>query len=499
MMNGVRLSLLGNRGVELRPHEAVAIVQELIQSGAEVDLVPPFGPLTVDSIVILRDGRVGSSSCAATPAVSEVGRLLESMLPRGRGKVAGGLRYTLARAQLEVDAPPFDSLDALSASLARFESGDRRRVIRSLLARAGGLAPRFVPVTPPRTGGPKRSALRMADRGPKRSALRMADRGPKRSALPMTKRAWRAAAAVVTAFGLGWLAGDRAPSDEARPVSATTVELPAAAPSMPARDALPRSTEMYSPAFSRDGRTIFFHTGGARASRSALMKRNGGDQTAAAIPVVDDGARNYHARPSPDGGRVAYDSDRDGQRAVYIANVDGSNIRRVSRSGYAAVPTWSPDGDRLAFIRAEPGRPKVWNLWLLTDSTGELRRLTRFRYGQTWGASWLPDGRSVVFSHEDRIVRLSLSDGRMRSYPTPVQGRIVRTPAVSPDGHHVVFQVWHDGAWILDLADGAMRRLLADPTAEEFAWSPDGQRFAYHSRADGRWTIRVVPVSDSPA
>ena len=70
-------------------------------------------------------------------------------------------------------------------------------------------------------------------------------------------------------------------------------------------------------------------------------------------------------------------------------------------------------GDRLAFVRAEISRPKVWNLWLLTFSTGELRRLTRFTYGQTWGASWLHDGRRVVFSHEDRLVMLSLADGRM--------------------------------------------------------------------------------------
>lgn len=470
MMNGVRLSLLASRGVELRSHEAVAIVQELIQSSTEVELVPPFGPLSLDSVVILRDGRVGSSSSAATPAISEVGRLLESMLPRGREKVAGGLRYTLARAQLEVDAPPFDSLEALSASLARFEAGDRRRVIRSLLARAEGFEPRLVAVVPP---------------------------PPPAKRLPSF--AWGAAAAVATAFAVGWLAGNQVPRDEARPVSATTIELPAASPPTPALETQARSTEMYSPAFSRDGRTIFFHTGGSRASRSALMKRSGGAATAVAVAVVDDGARNYHAQPSPDGRRVAFDSDREGERAVYVANVDGSNIRRVSGTGYAAVPTWSPAGDRLAFIRAEPGQPKVWNLWLLTDSTGELRRLTRFRYGQTWGASWLPDGRSVVFSHEDRIVRLSLSDGRTRTYPTPVQGRIVRTPAVSPDGHQVVFQVWRDGAWILDLADGAMRRLLADPTAEEFAWSPDGRRFAYHSRANGRWTIRVAPVIHSPA
>jgi hypothetical protein len=171
MLNVVRLSLLAVRGVELRPHEAVAIVQELIHSSAEVELVPPFGPLSLESVVILPDGRVGSRSCAATPAVSEVGRLLEAMLPHGRGQ--GGLRYTLARAQLEVDAPPFDSLEALSVSLARFEAGDRRRVIRALLARAEGFEPRLVAVAPPRPPA-NRPAF-----------------------------AWRAGAAVVTSFVLG--------------------------------------------------------------------------------------------------------------------------------------------------------------------------------------------------------------------------------------------------------------------------------------------------------
>jgi hypothetical protein len=71
--------------------------------------------------------------------VSEVGRLLEAMLLQGsRQAVPGGLRYTVARASLEVDAPPFDSLRALSSSLSRFEKGDRRQVLRTLLARTEG-------------------------------------------------------------------------------------------------------------------------------------------------------------------------------------------------------------------------------------------------------------------------------------------------------------------------------------------------------------------------
>jgi hypothetical protein len=41
-----------------------------------------------------------------------------------------------------------------------------------------------------------------------------------------------------------------------------------------------------------------------------------------------------------------------------------------------------------------------------------------------------------------------------------------------------VFQLYRDGAWLLDVPTGTMRRLFADRNAEEFAWSPDGTQAA---------------------
>jgi hypothetical protein len=250
----------------------------------------------------------------------------------------------------------------------------------------------------------------------------------------------------------------------------------------------------FSPAFAADGTAIFFHTGGDRAARSAIEVVAAGSQTdgdPGVTTIVDDGSHNSHAQPSPDGRLVAFDSDRDGERGIYVANRDGSQVRRVSGTGYAAVPTWSRNSEWLAYIRSESDKPSVWNLWVQPAAGGNPRRVTNYRYGQTWAASWFPDHR-IAYSHEDTLMVMDLQTGEATRYRTPVKGQLVRTPAVSPDGTKIIFQVFRHGGWLLDLADGSMQRVLTDPTAQEFAWSPDGRRVAFHSRRDGKWGIYVL-------
>jgi Tol biopolymer transport system component len=237
---------------------------------------------------------------------------------------------------------------------------------------------------------------------------------------------------------------------------------------------------------------MFYHT---KAEDRSELVRADTDGTGAVLRItriVDDSSQNFHVRPSPDGTRIAFDSDRDGERGVYLADADGRHVRRITGDGFAAVPSWSPDGQTLAFVRAEEGRPRVWNLWTMNLESGGMRRLSNHSVGQPWGGSWFPDGKRIAYSHEDRLIVLDIARGTRRIYPSPRPGRLVRTPAVSPDGRRVIFQVYRDGAWLLEVEDGSMRKILADPSAEEYSWSPDGRRVAYHSRQSGHWGVWLM-------
>jgi hypothetical protein len=131
-----------NRGVGLRPHEAVAIVQQLVNTPVSAFerqwLETSPGPPSVHNVQLRDDGTVVCVGCHVTPAVFEIAILLQAMLAVGSRQVPGGLRYAIARGLLEVDAPPFDSIEEFSQGLERFERGSRCEVVRGALASSTG-------------------------------------------------------------------------------------------------------------------------------------------------------------------------------------------------------------------------------------------------------------------------------------------------------------------------------------------------------------------------
>jgi WD40-like Beta Propeller Repeat len=201
------------------------------------------------------------------------------------------------------------------------------------------------------------------------------------------------------------------------------------------------------------------------------------------------GPKTYNVQLSPDGKRVAFDSDRSGTRAVYVADRNGKNLRRVSGVGVAERPVWSPNSRRLAFMRA--GRTGVWNLWTVELETGTLRQVSFDRSGRPSGASWFPNSKRIGYSHGTEFRIVDVKNGRTQRFAAPRRGRIGAS-AVSPDGRRVVFRAGANATWLLDLSnDGPeqMRRILTDPSARAFSWAPDGKQLAYFSRRRGDWIV----------
>jgi serine/threonine protein kinase/Tol biopolymer transport system component len=148
--------------------------------------------------------------------------------------------------------------------------------------------------------------------------------------------------------------------------------------------------------------------------------------------------RNRYPIWSPDGTRVAYQSDRGGEHAIYMQRVNG--IGRPQRlagaqNGASLIPeSWSPDG-RLILISQEKG--SEFSLWTLSVQDGTLRPL-EVKSARMIGATFSPDGRWIAYSVSAGNDRALVSPDRgVFVQPFPLTGAIYQAPKVLIDFHPV--------------------------------------------------------------
>jgi TolB protein len=102
---------------------------------------------------------------------------------------------------------------------------------------------------------------------------------------------------------------------------------------------------------------------------------------------------------SPDGGQLAFTSDRDGAPHIWIMNVDGSGLRRITTASHCDSAAWSPDGQTILYVKGEArGR---FDIYSIEVQTGIERRLT-WAEGDNENPAWSPDGRFIIFTSTRR-------------------------------------------------------------------------------------------------
>ncbi len=136
------------------------------------------------------------------------------------------------------------------------------------------------------------------------------------------------------------------------------------------------------------------------------------------------------------GDQIAFISDRTGLPQLYTMNSDGSGVQQMTDGGYASSPSWSPNGQVIAFAwdrKYGPGAPGGQDIYVMEVATKKWIQLTHDG-GRCDFPSWSPDGRHIAYANS--------ADGRAD----------------------------HTRVWTM-LSDGTQRRPLTGPGADMPNWS----------------------------
>lgn len=302
---------------------------------------------------------------------------------------------------------------------------------------------------------------------------------------------------------------------------------------------------MNQPSWSPDGRFIVakkhFTTGRSLGTGEVWVYHVSGGGGVALVKKPDDKHQKELGEPiyAPDGKGVyfvrnttpgpifEYAQDSNTQLfAIERYDMATGDVETVAAGpGGAVRPTPSPDGKKIAFVRRERAKSKLYVKDLVTGEERKIYDALDQDVQETWAVhgvypnmAWMPDSKSLVFWAGGKINRVDLTTGAAREIPFQVadsrgvidpprppvavapdsfETRMPRYAAVSPDGRRVVFETLGK-LWVKDMAGGAPRRLTKEEAGHEAypAWSRDGKSIVYVGWTDaGLGQIRVVGAS----
>lgn len=196
---------------------------------------------------------------------------------------------------------------------------------------------------------------------------------------------------------------------------------------------------------------------------------------------------------------IAFVSDRDGNKEIYLMDYDGHDQRKVSgHKSISMSPSWSGAGDTLAYVSYFGGGGPA--LYLADVASGRKSPLVT-EGSLNVSPSFSPDGRRVAFARAlgaNIEIFVCLRDGSGVRRLTNSPG-IDTNPAWSPNGQEIAFTSSRAGSpqlYVMDAEGANVRRVTFQGDYNDgAAWSADGTRIAFATRAErNRFDIAVLDL-----
>ena len=199
---------------------------------------------------------------------------------------------------------------------------------------------------------------------------------------------------------------------------------------------------------------------------------------------------------SPDGQSLAYVSFENDRPEIFIQHL--ATARRSKISGFKGIngaPSWSPDGKNLALVLSKDGGPDIY---IMNTATKRLKRLTQHRSIDTEPV-WSNNGSSIVFTSDrsgsPQLYEVSASGGKPKRLT--FEGRYNSAANISPDGKYIAMVHGERGQYKIAQIERETGNLtvLTDSTLDESpSFSPNGKMVLYASTRDNNGVLYVVSV-----
>lgn len=205
-------------------------------------------------------------------------------------------------------------------------------------------------------------------------------------------------------------------------------------------------------------------------------------------------------------GKIAFTSDRDGNREIYVMNPDGTNQTRITHNNlHDEQPTWSPDGTKIAFVSER--QSGGYAIFVMNGDGTNRTEVTSKQLNPDFSLSWTPNGKQIVFADEIAApfgtdIFVVDIDGTDRKNITNDLGRNFG-PSLSPNGTRIHFTSFRDGnPWLYSIKpDGGDFMALPIGIADGFGdihvdWSPSGRQIAFVVNRWDFWTAIFIANAD---
>jgi TolB protein len=227
--------------------------------------------------------------------------------------------------------------------------------------------------------------------------------------------------------------------------------------------------------------------------------------TGGRIRLTETEANDRTPKWSPDGRYVAFASDRDGDRDIYVMDLaraleEGARYAPVNLSRNQEPdwqPAWSPDGTQIAFSCY---RDDNWEICVVAADGNHLERLTADPASDI-SPTWSPDGRQLLFVSrrmgDADLYTLNLATGALTQLTTSEYDEY--DPAWSPDGEWIAFvrQIGtQSDLYVMPAESFEAVNLTNSVYANDFqpVWTADSERviFVSYTAAEGDHDLHVI-------